>query len=427
MNGLLKSSSWQLLLCSMCLLVLTAFPFISPACKTPAKIVVIEGEEDTSGALHMVVYNVPRLPDDTFTAPVQPRIDEINLQGGFVVVAHPGRMGFTNEAELLQLDGYLGIELLDHNDSAKWDAVLTGRIKTGEPLPWGFMSDDFHYPFDLGQRFVMVQADGLSENALYDALRRGSFYWGTAPLIEEISVREGDIKVTSTDEVGFKVIGSDGKVMQETTGTVMEYAVAGSEGYVRLELMTPEGQVAGTQPFIINNASSVGSPYLPGSNWYKSNLHTHTTDSDGLLSRQAVIDAYREAGYSFLAITDHAEWEIPVESEGMVSGWIDYAGTAAGKVVTVGARVEGASTLTAVTTVTINGPGRYDYAIPYVPDGTYMITGVVTVSGAALPLTAEDILISGFRPVAVTVKEKQHVTGVHFTVTDFKTAPSAAG
>jgi len=97
-----------------------------------------------------------------------------------------------------------------------------------------------------------------------------------------------------------------------------------------------------------------------------------------LLSRQAVIDAYREAGYSFLAITDHAEWEIPVESEGMVSGWIDYAGTAAGKAVTVGARVEGASTLTAFTTVTINGPGRYDYAIPYVPDGTYMIFGVVT-------------------------------------------------
>jgi hypothetical protein len=56
-----------------------------------------------------------------------------------------------------------------------------------------------------------------------------------------------------------------------------------------------------------------------------------------------------------------------------------------------------------------------------------MITGVVTISGAAEPLTAADVLISGFYPVGVAVKEKQHVTGVHFSVTDFKITPSAAG
>ncbi len=39
--------------------------------------------------------------------------------------------------------------------------------------------------------------------------------------------------------------------------------------------------------------------------WLKGNLHTHTTTSDGELSPQEAVDAYREEGYDFLAITDH--------------------------------------------------------------------------------------------------------------------------
>lgn len=42
-----------------------------------------------------------------------------------------------------------------------------------------------------------------------------------------------------------------------------------------------------------------------GGNWYKGNLHMHTLRSDGLLSPQKAIGIYREAGYDFLALTDH--------------------------------------------------------------------------------------------------------------------------
>lgn len=37
----------------------------------------------------------------------------------------------------------------------------------------------------------------------------------------------------------------------------------------------------------------------------KGNLHTHSSLSDGVLSPEAVCAAYREAGYDFLALTDH--------------------------------------------------------------------------------------------------------------------------
>ena len=45
---------------------------------------------------------------------------------------------------------------------------------------------------------------------------------------------------------------------------------------------------------------------LPPVTYYKANLHTHSTVSDGKLTPEEVRDAYKEKGYSILAITDHS-------------------------------------------------------------------------------------------------------------------------
>lgn len=42
-----------------------------------------------------------------------------------------------------------------------------------------------------------------------------------------------------------------------------------------------------------------------GQKWWKGNLHTHTTRSDGKKTPDEVIALYREASYDFLALTDH--------------------------------------------------------------------------------------------------------------------------
>lgn len=51
----------------------------------------------------------------------------------------------------------------------------------------------------------------------------------------------------------------------------------------------------------------------PGTFW-KGNLHTHSTNSDGRRSPEAVCALYREAGYDFLALTDHflAQYNFPL-------------------------------------------------------------------------------------------------------------------
>lgn len=46
-------------------------------------------------------------------------------------------------------------------------------------------------------------------------------------------------------------------------------------------------------------------PFSAPGDWYKGNLHTHTTRSDGVLEPDEVVRRYREAGYDFLALTDH--------------------------------------------------------------------------------------------------------------------------
>lgn len=62
-------------------------------------------------------------------------------------------------------------------------------------------------------------------------------------------------------------------------------------------------------PFIIQN------PYAEEGEWYQVQLHTHTNNSlDGKWSVEESLRAYRDAGYDFVAITDHDVITRPLNS-----------------------------------------------------------------------------------------------------------------
>jgi hypothetical protein len=46
-------------------------------------------------------------------------------------------------------------------------------------------------------------------------------------------------------------------------------------------------------------------PFESSGRWFKANLHTHTTVSDGKISPSQRVEQYRRAGYDVLALTDH--------------------------------------------------------------------------------------------------------------------------
>lgn len=63
--------------------------------------------------------------------------------------------------------------------------------------------------------------------------------------------------------------------------------------------------------------------WLDGSGkWYKGNLHMHTTLSDGTLNPEAAVALYRQAGYDFVAVTDH--WHL--SAAGQEDGFLRLAG-----------------------------------------------------------------------------------------------------
>ncbi len=62
----------------------------------------------------------------------------------------------------------------------------------------------------------------------------------------------------------------------------------------------------------MNSAAGDGSVPLVGDlpfdkpgRFYKGNLHSHSTNSEGTLPPKELARLYREAGYDFLAVTDH--------------------------------------------------------------------------------------------------------------------------
>ena len=50
---------------------------------------------------------------------------------------------------------------------------------------------------------------------------------------------------------------------------------------------------------------SFANPFEADGQWYRGNLHSHTTESDGRLSPGDVVEFYRSRGYDFLCLTDH--------------------------------------------------------------------------------------------------------------------------
>ncbi|MFC9166030.1 CehA/McbA family metallohydrolase [Streptomyces fungicidicus] len=59
---------------------------------------------------------------------------------------------------------------------------------------------------------------------------------------------------------------------------------------------------------------AAGLPFDRPGRFWRGNLHTHSDRSDGALSPEATVGHYRDAGYDFLALTDHfrAEYGFPV-------------------------------------------------------------------------------------------------------------------
>ena len=181
--------------------------------------------------------------------------------GAVVFVAHPYWSGLVVD-DLLALDGVAGIEVFNANtevdigkgySGVHWDDCLS-RGK----LLFGVANDDAHWRLqDFGQAWTMLRAEALTPESVVEGLQSGAFYASTGAVLEDvafngaaITVRVGapgasEVRFKCDHRWGYRVV-ADGAPLETVT-----YAVRGHEKYVRLEVATPSGQRAWTNPLFL--------------------------------------------------------------------------------------------------------------------------------------------------------------------------------
>jgi hypothetical protein len=267
--------------------------------------------------------------------------DTIKNNNGLVIVYHPGRYDKPTEWYSQLYDSYndtiIGLEVFNKGDNYSedrflWDAINLNR--TPYNYIWGFSDDDMHRRSHLFRNYQHFPMESLSEENLRQAMLDGAFYFsyepdganetsptfGVAetPKLTNVSINGDSIEIDGTnfDKICW---------YNDETENIINASIINTNGidstFVRAILINDKGKTL-TQPFGLYQ-NKIFNPY-ENVNWdtaihYKGNFHTHTTQSDGDMDPDVVIEYYNNASYDILAITDHNKntWSW--------SKWLDYS------------------------------------------------------------------------------------------------------
>jgi hypothetical protein len=202
------------------------------------------------------------IDDETVTDNHADIFARVARQGGINVICHPHiyEDEYWPVNRLLELEGYLALEIYNHNvkmnNSGRaiatdvWDKLLTAGKRV-----FGLANDDMHHFSRLGGAYNMVAAARKDKSGILAALKRGSFYASTGINFSSIRSARGAVEVEIDDPrtppALIRFIGKNGTVLQEAVGRAASCSVRGDESYVRVECHREDGAMAWSQPFFI--------------------------------------------------------------------------------------------------------------------------------------------------------------------------------
>ena len=243
------------------------------------KFLTILGEEITAelpGETLAVYVNAFRLSTvvlpivgDGVLSTLQANVDAVIEAGG---IASFGAPYYRDGFDYTTLVGVRGPRLMEiynaHPGNTKgdprifsyeniWDMLLS----SGQVV-YGTASDDAHNYFSFsadnsnpGRAWVMVKADELSEETIFDSLILGDFYSSTGVFLNKLTVTQDiiklNIKQNSIQTYTTMIIGKDGIVLDTQAGLDVTYRIRGNEGYVRARVESSWGARAWVQPVFI--------------------------------------------------------------------------------------------------------------------------------------------------------------------------------
>lgn len=209
-------------------------------------------------------------------------VERTVASGGFAVMCDTPADLQELPAELLKVAG-------TDASGEVWDRMLSARLPEpargrSEALPSG--GKFFFFPAGLigrppasGGEFVLPERTALAvvlskehtEEAIIEALRRGSFYSTTGPRIKEIRTEGASLTISTEDSCQIFFRSEGGKVLGGAFGTEATYEFAGEEKYIRAvclaEVLEDGFQIkAETQPFFVADPVPPGPARASGEN-----------------------------------------------------------------------------------------------------------------------------------------------------------------
>jgi len=217
---------------------------------------------------HLVGIGVNRYIDGRNMSPNEV-LRAISDQGGVGVLAHPYWCGHTLR-DFEGLRGYTAMEVYNTTccvtigkgySETHWDDHLD---RIGPVL--GLAVDDTHQETaDAYQGWVMVKARELTVPAILEALRTGAFYATQGPEILDLRIERTEqgpclrVRTPPAKRIVFKSRAYHGCCIDAKDDQWLEgaeYVLRPEQRYVRVEVTSPDGKKAWSNPFFIRD-------YLP--------------------------------------------------------------------------------------------------------------------------------------------------------------------
>jgi hypothetical protein len=220
---------------------------------------------------HDVVTNIESFNDSQFlvipgiekTIPIPfillygKHLIKINGKNGILMPAHPnwaGNMGsgYWRINDLIKLKDLFLIEIYNHHSDPKFDVQLWHKIleKRNHKNPlWGVAVDDSNNAEVIDRGWIMIKTNAINIESFLNALKKGSFYATTGPEAD-FNIEDNILTVTTYAENKVLFINNKNHTLSSQYG-IGRYGFTGNEGFVRVEVHSPNGKIAWSQPFFI--------------------------------------------------------------------------------------------------------------------------------------------------------------------------------
>ena len=193
-------------------------------------------------------------------------IKKAKEDGCLVSYNHPVWSMQTYE-DYIGLKGLWGVEW--HNtgcvNSAYKDTFqpIEDLLRKGEKV-FPLATDDAHHIRDCFGGWVMVKAENLEYETIYNALERGDFYSSTGPVINELYIEDGIVHISTSKVKSIQInterretVFKNGVDLEEAQFDINFYLEESKKGinenqYIRITLIDDKGNEAHTRAYFLN-------------------------------------------------------------------------------------------------------------------------------------------------------------------------------